>query len=171
MPLFPRNSNRSVRSPHAHMTVTQRRQAKRSVVTGVLLVAHADEALLEQPHYGRENLRSWQPRARDVGRRTGAQFRQRCGKGRQTVVLRFVAAGPPVAMIAILLATLGVAACRLKMTAPIRADPDVSPGRGNGKRGDPFQLGGGADPPACRPDVLNPSEPIARRMPGRSSVT
>ena len=56
LPLLPRNSKRSVAPSDVDVLIVQRGQPERAVLPRVLLVADADQGLLEQAHHRREDL-------------------------------------------------------------------------------------------------------------------
>jgi hypothetical protein len=66
--------------------------------------------------------------------------RQRLREADHPVVLRLVAHGAPVRVVAVLLASACVAPCRLQVAPRIRADPHVVPCRRNHQRADARQL-------------------------------
>ena len=108
------------RAGDSRVAVAQRRQAERLVVARVLVVADADQRLLEELHHGRHDLRARQAGRRDVGVGPAAQRRQRRGEIEDAVVLRFVADLAPARVIAMLLAAARVAAGGLQVAARIR---------------------------------------------------
>ena len=73
-----------------------------------------------------------------------------------------VANGPPIGVVAVLLAPAGVPAGGEDVAARIRADPDVGPGRRDRDRGDPAELSSLADQRAIGP-VVREALPARRR--------
>src|SRR5262245_2566716 len=85
---------------NANMPVAKRRQAERIIALRILLVADADQALLEQLDDGGKHFFARQACAREIGARTRADLRQRSSKRREPLVLRFVPHATPLGVIA-----------------------------------------------------------------------
>ena len=139
------------RPRHRGVPALQGRQAERAVEPRVLVVADPDEGRLQQPDDGRQHLLARHARYRQVGVAAFADTRQDAGEVDEALELRVVAAGPPALVVAILLATLGVAPGRLEVAGRVRADPDVRPGGRDSQRADPGQDRRIADQVAVRP--------------------
>ena len=90
-PLLPRNRNRTTRPVHLDVRVAHRRQPERLVLFRVLVVADADERLLEQLHDRGEHLLARQVGRPEIPRRAPADRGQRLGEPDQAIVFRFVA--------------------------------------------------------------------------------
>ena len=121
------------RSRDPRVRAFERGQAERAIAAGVFLVAHPDEGLLQQLHDGGHDFAHRQHGFGEIARHATAKQRQRCREAGQPVVLRFVAHLAPSRVIAILLASFGVASRGLEMAGRAGTDPDVSPGRRNGE--------------------------------------
>src|SRR5258705_11273218 len=125
------------RAADVDVVLAQRGEAVRTILARVLVVADADERQVEESNDGGEHLLAWKPGAREVGLDARADRRKRFAERGQAVELRFVARGAPVGVVAILLASLRIAACRLHVASFRGADPDVGPGRRNGEAPNP----------------------------------
>src|SRR5439155_18702208 len=130
-----------------------RRQAGRSILPRVFLVADANERLLEELDDSREHFLARQASAFQIGVGARADARQRARERDETAVLRFVAHFAPARMVAVLLAAARVAAGRLQMAGRDRANPDVGPRGRDRERFDALQLDAIGDGPAGRADV------------------
>ncbi len=119
------------RAVDLRVLLTQRREAERLVVPRILLVADANERLLEQLHDGGKDLFARQAGAAHVGGRARANARQGLSERDQAAVFHFVAHLSPSRVITILLASARIAAGRLQVAVRIRADPNVRPRRGD----------------------------------------
>ena len=128
--------------------------AERAVCARVLLVADADQRLVEQRHDRGEHLLPRQARRRR-SREPARGWGSAPPNGEQAIELRLVARRAPVRVVAVLLATR--ASRPVAWTwPPGRADPDVGPGRRNRERGDALPLRGVADGLAVRVPVGEP---------------
>jgi hypothetical protein len=112
------------------MPVPQRRQAERTVLLRVFLVADADHRRLEQSHDGGHDLAPGEPAPRQVAIDLSSQSRQAAGELDRALVLVLVAHLPPVGVVAVLEPPARVAPRGLDVPVGARADPDVLPGRG-----------------------------------------
>src|SRR4029078_318562 len=92
-----------------NVSVPERRQPERAVGARVLVVADANERLLEQLDDEREDLVARQARAPEILGRPPPDRRQRLREADHAVVLRVVANRAPARMIAVLLASARVA--------------------------------------------------------------
>ena len=88
---------------HINVPVTQRRQSERTILPRVLVVADADQRLLEKLDDERQHLLALELLAPQVGVGAAADCGQRLRKTNQSVVLRFVADSAPFRVIAVLL--------------------------------------------------------------------
>src|SRR4051812_3547163 len=113
------------------MSPTQRREAERPVVPGVLVVADADQRALEQPYYRGEHLVSCQLRERDVPLHALTNERENLAERNHPAELGFVAHGAVARMVAVLLSSARVSRCDLQMPRRIRTDPHARPARRN----------------------------------------
>ncbi len=143
------------------VVVAHRRQAERVVLPGVLLVADADQRLLQELDDRRQDLLARQAGPRQVAVSALADAGQRLPEGEHPLVLRLVAHLAPARVVAVLLAPLGVTPGRLEVAQRIGADPDVGVGRRDAERLDPRQLPRVADRPAVEADV---TEALARAL-------
>src|SRR6266487_4136848 len=92
------------RAVHIHVPIAHRSQAERVVLTGIFVVADADETFFQEPDNGSQDFiprKAWQPQIPFYSR---ADFRQRLRKRDHAVILGFVAHFAPPRMIAMLLA-------------------------------------------------------------------
>src|SRR5262245_26683732 len=144
---------------HPHVAVAQRRQSKGLILLHVLLVSDTNEALLEELHDRRQHFVARHTRKPEVCPRATSNARQRGGERLHAIEFRFVATDAPISVIAILLATLGITTGGLKMSAWVRADPDVAPRRRNRKRANARKLQGAPDPLPVRTDVREATWP------------
>ena len=113
---------------HFDVAIPERREAERSILACVLVVAHPDERLLQQLNDRSEHFLLRQTLTSEIP--VGAspyRWKDLC-EADQAVVLRLVANFAPAGMISILLPSARVAARCLKMTSRIGTDPDVFPG-------------------------------------------
>ena len=149
-PLLPRNENRTPLALEFHVRVAQRRQAVRAIRSRVLVVADANQRLLEQPDDRCEHLLARQALAAHVLGGPAADGRQRLREPDHAVVFRFVAHFPPLRVIAILLAPARVAPRGLQVPARIGTDPDAGPRRRDDQRGDPREVRPRADGASVR---------------------
>ena len=134
----------------------QRGEAEGAVLARILVVAHADERLVEQHHHGGEDLP-----AREVARAQVALYalpdlRQDFAEFQHAAELRLVARLAVQGVVAVLLASAVVARGGLDMAFGIGTDPHVGPGRRNRERFDAHALGCGRDARAAR-RVVDPA--------------
>ena len=115
------------------MPVAQSGQPIGLVLTRVLAVADADQGRVEQHHHGCEDLFPSKPRLGDLCFEFLAQFWQRLAKRLETRVLVTVAYLTPARVIAVLLATTGIAAGSLQMALRVGTDPHVGIRRRHGQ--------------------------------------
>ena len=97
-----------------------------------------------------EHLLPRQAAKGEIVREPGAHLGEGAGEREQAIELRLVARGAPLRVVAVLLAAARVAAGRKDVSARVRADPHVRPGRRNRDRGDALPLLGVADRRAVR---------------------
>ena len=141
LPDLPRNASSAPPPLQGHVPLAQRGEAEALVGPGVFVVADPDQGDLQQAHGGGEHLLARQAAPGEVGVDAGAELRQRAAERGHAVVLVGVAGGAPVVVIAVLLAAARVAAHRLDVAAPARADPHVGPGRRDHQPADALQRG------------------------------
>src|SRR6476620_7031605 len=123
-----------------HVSISQRGQAEGTIGPRVLVVADADEGLLEQLHDQRYHLRLREAGSPEVGVRPPPDRRQRVCERDHAVVLGLVAYLAPARVIAILLPAARVPASGLEMPARVRANPHITPCRRNHQRLDALQI-------------------------------
>jgi hypothetical protein len=123
-----------------HVPVAQRGQTERSVRARVLVVAHPDEGLVEQPHHRGEDLSPGQVARAQVALDLLAQGGEDLTELQHPAELRLVARLAIERMVAVLLAAAGVARGGLDVALRIGADPHVGPGRGDDQRFDAAPL-------------------------------
>ena len=135
------------------MAVAQRGEAIGAVAGRVFLVAHAQEGGVEQAHQGGQHalpVERGVAAGGQVARDTGADARQGLAEGLEPLELAFVLQGPPLRVVAILLATARIDAGGLQVTLRERADPDIGVGRRDRQAVDARDLPGIAQPAAGR---------------------
>src|SRR5207248_2787760 len=110
------------------MPVAQCGQAKRTVLFGVFLVAHAEGGRVEQPDHGGKDFFTAETLQLQVMADASANSGQRFTKGNHTVVFCLVAYFAPVGMVAILLAPFRIAPGCLYMPIRLRTYPYIGPG-------------------------------------------
>src|SRR5581483_7218188 len=142
-----------LRTAHAHLPLAQRRQAERSVLARILLVADANESTLQQTHHGGEHLLARQAGPRQIARHLPANARQGAAECREPRVLVGVAHLAPTLVIAVLFTPARIAPARLQMAIVVRANPHIGPGRRNHQRADARQRGAVADRAAIRAEI------------------
>src|SRR5207245_8696604 len=113
-----------------------RGQAVGAVGAGVLLVAAADRGGVEQADGGGQDLAARQAGRGEVRRGAGADARRGLAEGDYPPVLGLVAGGPPLGVVAVLLAAPGVPTDDLEVAPGVRADADGGPGRPAAQRAD-----------------------------------
>ena len=138
------------------MLIAQRGQPERAVGLRVLVIADADQALLEQLHDGCEHLLARQPWPGHVGRRSRSNHRQDRRKCLETIELVAVAARAPLDVIPVLLSSACITSCGLHMSLRIRTDPHILPRGRNSERANASEIGGTADRPAVGARVPEP---------------
>src|SRR5690606_7765483 len=110
---------------HADVPRAQRREAIGAVRARVLLVAHAYQGRIEQPHDQGEHLLARDAGQSKVGRDTAADGRQRLAEGPHAGELVGVAHAHPVRVVDVLLAPARVASGRLHVAVVLRAYPHI----------------------------------------------
>ena len=130
------------RARDSRVAGAHRRQAERLVVARVLLVADANQRLLEELHDGGDDLVARQAGQRDVGVGLPPQRRQRGGEVEDAIVLGLVPYATPARVIAMLLAPARVSTGRLQVAARVRTDPHAAPRRRDHQPSDSVQLSG-----------------------------
>ncbi|MFT3789272.1 MAG: hypothetical protein QM770_24345 [Tepidisphaeraceae bacterium] len=136
------------RALHADVAVLDRGQAEAFVAAGVFVVAHTGERLLQQRDDSGQHLLARQAFQLQVAVHGSAQARKCLREVDDAFVLRFVAGGAEVRVIAGLLSAPRVATGRLQVAGRSRADPDIGPRRRNDQRLDAGERGGVRDAPA-----------------------
>ena len=144
------------RAFHVHVLVTQGGEAEGAVRLRVLLVADANQALLEELHHRREHLFARQSGPGDVRRRPRPYCREHRGKCLHPIELVAVATRAPVGVIAVLLAAARIASGRLEVPFRIGTDPHVLPRGRNRQRANTLQVGRIAHGPAVGALVAEP---------------
>ena len=157
---------------HRRMPVAQRGQAVGTVAARVLLVAHAHQRGVEQPHQRGQHLRPGR-RARalaglQVALHPRADARQRAREGLEPVELGLVLQRAPVGVVAVLLAAARIEARGLQVAVGQRADPHLVVGRRYRQHADARELVRVAHPLAARVAVAKlravPQAPDARHV-------
>src|SRR5213596_427292 len=145
-----------LRALDLNMALAQGGEAEGAVLARVLVVAHADQRLVEQHHHGGENLAPREiPRAQ-IALHALADLGEGLAELEHAAELRLVARLAVQGMVAILLAAARVARSRLDVPFGVRAYPDFGPGRGNRERVDPLALRLARDAHPVR-RVVNPA--------------
>ena len=99
----------------------------------LILVADADESFLQQSDDRGHHPLAGQSRALQIGFQLFAQRRQCSGEFRQMRIFGAVTDCDEVGMVAILLASFGIAAGGLQVSIGARRDPNPGPDRWNGQ--------------------------------------
>src|SRR3954463_7986001 len=141
----------------------QRGQAVGAVFAGILIVANADQCLVEQLHDSGENLAPDQLRRAQIAFGTLPYSRQDFAEFQHVPELGLIACFAIACMVAVLFSAPGIPGRGLYMTIGIRGDPYVSPCRRNDERIDAAPLLRISDPFAVRLEE-NPS--LAGAAPG-----
>src|SRR5205823_2993741 len=136
--------------------VLERGEAVASILLRVLLVADADQRLLEELDDRCDHLLLREPLPRQVLANALPNRAERVAERDHASVLGFVADLAPPRVVAVLLAPPRVPAGGLDVAALVGADPHVRPRRRNGQRPDPLQRGFVEDPLPVRSDVREP---------------
>src|SRR5579859_5582633 len=123
-----------------HMLHAQGRQPVGAVFAGVLVVAHADEGLVEQLNDGGENLAPAQRGRPQVTLRALPDLGQRFAQLEHVAELRLVALVAIERVIAILFPAAGIAGGGLDVALGIGTDPDVGPCGRDDQRADAAAL-------------------------------
>ena len=145
------------------MTLAERRQPERAVAGGVLLRAHPEEGLIEQPHGAGQHALAIDVVVRQVVGHARAERGQRPREGFDPAVLLRVASTTPVLVIEVLSPARGVDAGRLQVTPLVRRDPHLFPGGRDRQGPDPGQRGLVSDRRTPRAGI---GEPPAAPRPG-----
>src|SRR5688572_10007176 len=116
-----------LRPGHGDVSASECREPERAIVPGVLVAAHANQRLLEQPDDRREHLLTRQRRCRDVLLHALTDARQHFAEVHQPAELRVVANRAIPRVVAILLSSARIARRDLQVAARRRADPHVRP--------------------------------------------
>ena len=133
-----------------HVAVADRRQAEVLMLLRVLIVADADQGLLQQRNDGRENFPSRQAGQREMSADRRPEFRQDRRESDDSVVLGALPLGAEARVVPALLPPARVAARHLKVPVGVRADPDVRPGRRDRVGADAGERRGISHDPAIR---------------------
>src|SRR4051794_8356712 len=140
----------------AHVPAAQRGEAEGLVLARVLVVAHADERAIQQPHHRGKELAARMVRGAQIVLDAIAQQRQHLAELEHMPELRVVARVAVGGVIAVLLATARVARGRLNVAVGIGTDPDLAPGRRDRERVDPLALAPIDDAHAVR-QIIGPA--------------
>ena len=133
-PLLPRKLKRSGLAVDLHVAPLQRGQAVGLVLARVLVVADADQGLVEQAHHGGKQLAAAEVVGAQVALDALAQRRQHLAELEHAAELGAVARLAVRRVVAVLLAAARVARRRLDVAVGVGADPDVGPRRRDGER-------------------------------------
>src|SRR5581483_6525940 len=125
---------------------TERGEPEGPVLARVLVVADADQGLVEQAHHRGEDLPAAEILRTQIALHPLADVRKDLAELEHPAELRLVARLPIERVVAVLLAPARVARRHLDVAAGIRTDPDAAPGRRNHQRLDPPAGDGVADP-------------------------
>src|SRR5258706_5123468 len=132
------------------VAVAQRGESEGTVLARVLVVAHADQGLVQQHHHGGEDLPPGEIPRTQIAFHALADFGEDFAELEHAAELRLVARLAVQGVVAVLLAAASVARRRLDVALGIRGDPDVRP-RGRNYQGlDPLALGLAGDARAVR---------------------
>src|SRR5882724_5933479 len=138
------------------VTVAQRGESEGAVLARVLVVAHADQRLVEQHHHGGEDLAPRKVPGAQIALHALADLGEDFAELEHAAEFRLVARLAVQGMVAVLLAAARVARSRLDVPFGVRAYPDVGPGRRNREGVDSLALGLARDARAVR-CVENPA--------------
>jgi len=139
-----------LRSVDLRVLVAHRRQPEGMIVAGVLLVADADQRLLQQLHDSREHFLPRQPLLLQIGAGVAANARKHPRERDEAFVLGFVTLFAPARVIAVLFASARVAPRRLNVAVGVGTDPHIRPGGWDRERSYPLQRIDIADHPTIR---------------------
>ena len=114
------------------------------IAPGVLIIAHADQGLFQEPDHSGEHLSPRKAAQGQISIGLG-ESAARLAERHHPVVLGVVADFPPTRVIAVLLPPLRITARGLDMPPRRRADPDLGPGGRDRQTLDPCQDLGIAD--------------------------
>ena len=142
-----------LRSADLRVLVAHRRQPEGMIVAGVLLVADADQRLLQQLYDSREHFLPRQPPLLQIGAGVAANARKHPRERDEAFVLRFVTLFAPARMVAVLFASTRVAPRRLNVAVGVGTDPHVRPRRRDDDRSDALELGAIGNRAAVGSDV------------------
>ena len=124
-------------SVDAHMPAAQRGEPVGLVLAHVLVVADADQGLVEQRHHGGEELAPRMVRRTQVALDALAQARQHLAELQHVAELRVIARLAVGGVVAVLLAPAGVSRRSLDVAGGIGTDPHLGPRRRNRQRIEP----------------------------------
>src|SRR5262245_55967847 len=105
------------------MVVPQGRQPIGLIAARVLLVAHADEGVVEQPHDECRYALLVESVTREVGSNGGPEMTEHGAERRQLVELLTLAMAPERRVVAVLLATPSVPSSCLKVAGGVSSNP------------------------------------------------
>src|SRR5204863_3109945 len=144
-------AEQQLRALHLDVTLAQRREAEGAVLARVLVVADADQRLVEQHHHGSEDLAPREIARAQIALHALANLGEGLAELEHAPEFRLVARLAVQGMVAVLLAAARVARSRLDVPFGVRAYPDVGPRRGNREGVDALALGlvGDALPVRC----------------------
>ena len=138
LPLLPVKRKRTSFPSTATCRVFERRQAIAVVLLGIVVVPDANERGFQKMDDGGEDLLARKTAAAPCARVTFARTPgSALGKCDHVFVLGTLAHLTEPWLVAVLLAALGIPTGGLDVPFRKRADPDISPGRRDGKRPDP----------------------------------
>jgi len=149
---------------HLHVPVAHGGEPERIVLFRVALVADADAGALQQLHDERQHLAARQSRKPQVGAHLAANARQGVRELGEKLELVGISQLAPTRVVAVLLAALRVAPCRLQVAALVAADPDIRPCRRDGKRLDALDRLRVADACAVAIQVLEAFTAVPARV-------
>src|SRR6267378_2233142 len=123
------------------VTLAQGGEAEGAVRARVLVVANADQRLVEQHHHGSEDLAPREVPGAQIALHAFADLGEDFAELEHAAEFRLVARLAVQGMVAVLLAAARVARSRLDVPFGVRAYPDVGPGRRNREGVDALALG------------------------------
>src|SRR5690606_11994550 len=134
--------------------VAQGGEAVAPILAGVLVVADANERLLQQSHDQGEHLLAREAASSEVALGPASDAGERPCELDEAPVLRLVPHLAPARVVSVLLAAAGIAARGLDVPALDRADPDVGPCRRDGQAVEPSHPVGIGDALPIDADVV-----------------
>src|SRR5581483_4557300 len=163
-------SELELRALDLDVAAAERGETERAVRLRVLVVADADQRLVEQAHHGREDLAPRQVARAQVALDALADLRKDLAELEHAAELRPVARVAVQRVIAVLLASARVARGDLDVALRVRADPHLGPRRRHHERrealellalGDALAVGPAIAPARARALAADPGDAVA----------